>query len=203
MKYINTTTQEVSTDSQIKLANKNVSFSKVVDTFADLGWQAVLAAPKPTPSGIFKAVRATAPVQDANGNWVEGYEEVDMFSDTVEDGVTITKAEHEAAHAAKLAEKELKAALDVILNDFIAETEAIKTGYTQAEIDTFPTQEAEAQAWAADNTAPTPLLDAVISESGKAKADLVTKILGNAAAMKVAVGKAIGTKQREEKAAGA
>ena len=90
-----------------------------------------------------------------------------------------------------------------VIKAFIYETNKIKEGYTQAEIDTFPTQEAEAQAWAADNTAPTPLLDAIISESGEAKADLVTKILGNAAAMKVAVGKAIGTKQKKDKTAGA
>jgi len=88
-----------------------------------------------------------------------------------------------------------------VIKAFIYETNKIKEGYTQAEIDTFPTQEAEAQAWAADNTAPTPLLDAIISESGEVKADLTTKILGNAVAMKAAIGKAIGTKQREDKAA--
>jgi hypothetical protein len=42
-------------------------------------------------------------VQDANGNWVENYVARDMFSDTTdEDGVTTTKAEHEAAYQATL-----------------------------------------------------------------------------------------------------
>ena len=191
-KYINTTTQEVSTDSQIKKLHSNVSFSKVVDTFADLGYAPVLAAPKPAPSSDIKFVRGTAPVQDANGNWVEGYEEADMFSGP-------TKAEDEAAHIAKLAAEATQAAIDTAIREFEEEAAAISAGYTQAEIDTFPTQEAEAAAYAADNTAPTPLLDAILSESSEAKADLVTKILGNASAMKVAVGKAIGRKQKKEK----
>jgi hypothetical protein len=41
-------------------------------------------------------------VQDANGNWVENYVARDMFVDTTEDGVTTTKAEHEAAYQAAL-----------------------------------------------------------------------------------------------------
>jgi hypothetical protein len=40
--------------------------------------------------------------QDANGNWVEKYVARDMFADTTEDGVTTTKAEHEAAYQATL-----------------------------------------------------------------------------------------------------
>ena len=42
-------------------------------------------------------------VQDANGNWVENYVARDMFADTTdEDGVTTTKAEHEAAYQVAL-----------------------------------------------------------------------------------------------------
>jgi hypothetical protein len=40
--------------------------------------------------------------QDANGNWVEKYVARDMFADTTVDGVTTTKAEHEAAYQATL-----------------------------------------------------------------------------------------------------
>ena len=88
-----------------------------------------------------------------------------------------------------------------VIKAFIYETNKIKEGYTQAEIDTFPTQEAEANAYAADNAAPTPLLDAILAESGDTKTALVAKIQTNAAAMKVAVGKAIGRKQKKEKVA--
>jgi hypothetical protein len=40
--------------------------------------------------------------QNANGDWVERYVARDMFADTTEDGVTTTKAEHEAAYQATL-----------------------------------------------------------------------------------------------------
>jgi hypothetical protein len=40
--------------------------------------------------------------QNANGDWVERYVARDMFQDTTEDGVTTTKAEHEAAYQATL-----------------------------------------------------------------------------------------------------
>jgi len=49
-------------------------------------------------------------VQDANGNWVENYVARDMFQDTTdEDGVTTTKAEHEAAYQAGLDAKTAEA----------------------------------------------------------------------------------------------
>jgi hypothetical protein len=42
-------------------------------------------------------------VRDANNNWVENYVARDMYADTTdEDGVTTTKAEHEAAYQARL-----------------------------------------------------------------------------------------------------
>jgi hypothetical protein len=40
--------------------------------------------------------------QDSNDNWVQKWVERDMFSDTEEDGVTTTKAEHETAYQAGL-----------------------------------------------------------------------------------------------------
>ncbi len=103
MNYIHSTTNEVQTKRAIVDSIKAYT-SLGPNTLTEMGWTPVLAAPKPAPSSNIKSVRSTAPVQDANGNWVEGYEEVDMFSDTTdEDGVTTTKAEHEAAHIAGLA----------------------------------------------------------------------------------------------------
>ena len=57
--------------------------------------------PKGTKS-LPRAVRRNGVVQDALNNWVEAWEVADMFSDTTEDGVTTTKAEHEAAYQAQL-----------------------------------------------------------------------------------------------------
>ena len=61
----------------------------------------VLRSPAATVGDYQVSVRDGV-VQDANGNWVENYVARDMFSDTTEDGVTTTKAEHEAAYQAGL-----------------------------------------------------------------------------------------------------
>jgi hypothetical protein len=61
-------------------------------------------------------------VQDANGNWVENYVARDMFQDTTEDGVTTTKAEHEAAYQATLDAKTAEANR-AKRNDLLAETD--------------------------------------------------------------------------------
>tara|TARA_R110000803_G_C11858039_1_gene306758 strand:- start:239 stop:742 length:504 start_codon:yes stop_codon:yes gene_type:complete len=127
---------EVFTAGQVKRLHNNVSFSRVVDTYADLGYSAIQRTPKPVPSSIFKTVRKTAPVQDANGNWVEGYEEVDMFSDTVEDGVTTTKAEHETAHTARL-DADAAASVRTIRDAKLAESDwmVIRSAQTAVAID--------------------------------------------------------------------
>ena len=63
----------------------------------------VLPSVKPQPSAAYKQVVRNGAVQDTDGNWVEDYAEIDMFADTTgEDGVTTTKAEHEAAYQAEL-----------------------------------------------------------------------------------------------------
>jgi hypothetical protein len=61
----------------------------------------VLASPAATTGNYQVSVRDGVE-QDANGNWVEKYVARDMFADTTVDGVTTTKAEHEAAYQATL-----------------------------------------------------------------------------------------------------
>ena len=71
-------------------------------TLAGLNLEAVLASPAATTTAYQTSVRDGVE-QDANGNWVEKYVAQDMFADTTdEDGVTTTKAEHEAAYQAGL-----------------------------------------------------------------------------------------------------
>jgi len=113
MKIINTDTLEISTDRAV-LAEIKKTVSVGPNTLAELGWQPVLAAPKPTPSTNLKTVTSNGATQDANGNWVDAYIERDMFADTVEDGVTTTKAEHETAYLAKLAATEAGAASEAL-----------------------------------------------------------------------------------------
>ncbi|WP_273152867.1 hypothetical protein [Methylophaga thiooxydans] len=71
--------------------------------------------------------------------------------------------------------------------------------YTAEEIASFPTQEPEALAWDADNTAPTPLIDGILAErSSVDKPTLVQRIINNAATYKSVAGPAIGKKQDYE-----
>ena len=101
MNYRNKTTAAVSTQGEIRRANANTSFPKVwgADVCTHLNIDPVLAAPQPSHTAL-QHVNSVAPVQDANDNWVEGWEVVDTYADTTVDGVTTTKAEHEAAYTA-------------------------------------------------------------------------------------------------------
>ena len=102
--YRHKTTGEVKTQGQWRAANPNTSFPRVwsQDTLDFLNLDAVLRSPAATTTQYQTSVRDGV-VQDANGNWVENYVARDMFADTTdEDGVTTTKAEHEAAYQATL-----------------------------------------------------------------------------------------------------
>ena len=104
MEYRIQSTGEVKTQGEVRRMHSNTSLPRVwdADTCEFLGIDPVLAAPKPEPSAAYKQVGRNGAVQDANGNWVEAWQESDMFADTTEDGVTTTKAEHEAAYQARL-----------------------------------------------------------------------------------------------------
>ena len=101
--YRNRTTGEVKTQGQWRAANPNMSLPRVWKqaTLDALNLDAVLRSLAATVGAYQVSVRDGV-VQDANGNWVENYVARDMFSDTTEDGVTTTKAEHEAAYQAGL-----------------------------------------------------------------------------------------------------
>ena len=101
--YRHTETGEVKTQGQWRSHYKNVSLPRAWKqaTLDGLNLEAVLEAPKPV-AGKYEAVRRNGVTQDANGNWVTAWQVVPMFADTTEDGVTTTKAEHEAAYQAKL-----------------------------------------------------------------------------------------------------
>ena len=96
-------TGELKTQGEVRRMHSNTSLPRVWDAnvCTELGIDPVLAAPKPEVTGYTQAIRNGA-TQDANGNWVTAWSVVDMFADTTEDGVTTTKAEHEAAYQARL-----------------------------------------------------------------------------------------------------
>ena len=101
--YRNRTTGEVKTQGQWRAANPNMSLPRVwkAATLDALNLDAVLRSPAATTGAYQNSVRDGVE-QDSNGNWVEKYVARDMFADTTEDGVTTTKAEHEAAYQATL-----------------------------------------------------------------------------------------------------
>ena len=101
--YRNRTTGVVKTQGEWRNEFANMSLPRVwkAATLDALDLDPVLRSPAATVGDYQVSVRDGV-VQDANGNWVENYVARDMFQDTTEDGVTTTKAEHEAAYQATL-----------------------------------------------------------------------------------------------------
>ena len=77
-----------------------------------------------------------------------------------------------------------------------AEIKNIVKDYPQFEIDTFATQEREANAYMKDNEAPTPFIDNLCLNRGIEKSVMVAKILANAEALKFATAPIIGQYQK-------
>ena len=103
--YRDRTTGEIKSQGQLRKENPNMSMPKVwnINVYDALNVDPVASAPKPTEGiGAYQTIRRNGVVQDSLSNWVEAWEIADMFSDTTEDGVTTTKAEHEAAYQARL-----------------------------------------------------------------------------------------------------
>ena len=138
--YRHTETGEVKTQGQWRSHYSNVSLPRTwkAATLAGLNLEAVLASPAATTGAYQTSVRDGV-VQDANGNWVENYVARDMFADTTdEDGVTTTKAEHEAAYQATLDAKAGEA-VRTKRNTLLAETDymALSDVTMSAEMTTY------------------------------------------------------------------
>mgnify|MGYP000472430365 FL=1 len=93
------------------------------------------------------------------------------------------------AKAAKLSE--INKAADKIMA-------ALISTYPDREISTFDKQEAEARAYMADPTAPTPLLSALAKARGLSMDELVKRVIAKADAFAVASGSIIGQRQALE-----
>jgi len=103
---VNTETEQtgvVKTQGQWRNEFANMSLPRVwkAATLDALDLDPVLRSPAATTTAYQTSVRDGVE-QNANGDWVERYVARDMFADTTEDGVTTTKAEHEAAYQATL-----------------------------------------------------------------------------------------------------
>ena len=115
---------EIKTKEELIAANANTSFPKVWDDtiYEFLGVDVVFETPQPTPSGAYKTVVRNGVEQNAKDQWVQAWVEQDMFEDTTVDGVTTTKAEHEAAYQAKL-DADAAAAVRSQRDGLLAETD--------------------------------------------------------------------------------
>ena len=139
------------TFGDLRKDNPNVSFPKSITAgvMQKFGMVGVLEGPRPTPTAyqtvkhnalptrpvIGQYTEDDAPMPDMVGDdiiagyWMIGYTAVDMFADTTdEDGVTTTKAEHEAAYQATLdakAAEAVRAKRDTLLaaTDYLALTD--------------------------------------------------------------------------------
>ena len=100
--YRNRTTGEIKSQGQLRKENPNMSMPKVWNSnvFDALNVDPVLSGARPTDNvGVYQKVIRNGVLQDGNGNWIEAWQVVDMFSDDAELG---TKAEQEAAYQALL-----------------------------------------------------------------------------------------------------
>ena len=101
--YRDRTTGEIKTQGELRRDNPNMSLPKVWNdnVFDALNVDPILPSPQATVGQYQTSVRDGVE-QNENGDWVEKYVARDMFKDTTEDGVTTTKAEHEAAYQATI-----------------------------------------------------------------------------------------------------
>lgn len=76
-------TGEVKSQGQIRKMHPNVSMPKIwnEDIHEQLGIDSVLSAPRPKPSGAYKAVTRNGVEQNAEGNWVQAWIEQDITGD--------------------------------------------------------------------------------------------------------------------------
>jgi len=130
--YRNKTSGEVLSQGQVRAQHPNTSLPRVwtADTLAFLNVDPVLGGAHPTPAQYQRVERQG--VEQIGDNWHEKWTAVEMFADTTVDGVTTTKAEHEAAYQAGLdaaAATSTRAERDTLLaaTDFYALTDVTLT----------------------------------------------------------------------------
>ena len=139
------------TFGDLRKEHPNVSFPKNITQgiMQKYGMVGVLEGPKPTPTAYQTVQRNALPTRPVTGQddegedilanyWMIDYTAVDMFADTTEDGVTTTKAEHEAAYQATLDAKTATANRKK-RDELIAETDylALSDNTLTAEMTTY------------------------------------------------------------------
>ncbi|WP_368641781.1 hypothetical protein ABRZ08_13250 [Castellaniella ginsengisoli] len=182
----------------------------------------VMVAPPAVPAGhVARWVTALHPVVDTKtygdqgtGSWevIEDHRKDKLWLahgrpyvlDTDADGQTYDglgpvpewlHADEPPAPEPTLAEAQ-NAQLGLINAAFGQAAQALTAGYPEAERLTWPIQQAEALAWAADNAAPTPYLDGLADARGITPAEMCTLTLAQVQAFQQASQQLVGTRQR-------
>ena len=125
--YRNRSSGEIKTDTQLRVANKNMSLPKIWNSSVHdaLNVDPVLEAPAPEPSAAYKAVVRNGAVQDGKGNWVYAWVEREMFTEyTDEDGKVQTVAAQEAEY-------------DTFINNNLAKSARVKRDELLKETDHY------------------------------------------------------------------
>ena len=104
--YLNTTTLQRTTESEIRAAFPNTSFASPF--VPPEGYEVLFASPQPTHAPITQAVRETTPVLTDKGHWEQTWEVVDLDAEAVAANQAQANAARKQAILAELASIDLK-----------------------------------------------------------------------------------------------
>ena len=93
-------------------------------------------------------------------------------------------------HTPTFAENKL-AKIKQLQDKYQSEYDAYLAQYPKREVDSFPVKQSEAIAYNLDNTAPTPIIDAIVSKNGATKDAYVASILTKVTALAVQEGEMV------------
>lgn len=128
------------------------------------------------------AVGAFIPVDDSNFiEWLSSGNLPTHISDNQELADVLTRQAPAASVVALISLAKMKELKRVEINaTFEQSMQQITSGYPSNEVSSWAKQETEARAYVANNSAATPLLDALASSRSVNKAELVTRIIAKA-----------------------
>lgn len=99
---------------------------------------------------------------------------------------------------AELLDEAVTQSLSAINSSCDAALAEVRAKYPESEVLSWTKQEQEARDWLADSSTETPLVDALATERGIDKDELVSRIIAKADAYTLAVGTTVGKRQRLE-----
>jgi len=144
-----------------------MKYINVIKKEANLNLLKTIPNSLPTINGSYKGNTAPCIVkEDADGNVLSVYTNSDEYITSL-----LPLDEQKQTKIKQLQDKYQK------------EYDAYLAQYPKREVDSFPVKQAEAIAYNLDNTAPTPIIDAIVSKNGAAKSDYVASILTKVTAL--------------------